>query len=385
MRVAEERGVMLIQVALAAMVMFGLAAFAVDYGAAWYARAEIQTAADAGALAGATALELDDKTWPFAANGIVDTSARTTALLSGNSLYAPGTTTAVSSAVCPPYLVAPYDTNCVQVDVYRDGSNGSGTLPTYFANVFGVSSQGVLATATAQVVPANTSGCLRPWFIPDKWQDLDGDNVYDPGEYVGYNATTDIGTTVSFHDNAGPSAYGQLDVGSGTNAIKDAIWNCYAGVTSFSIGDVVMTDPGAKNGQKQAIDDLFTWDPDRSASNPNGVYWDSTSKTIQGGCAAAGNCACPTTAAQCPYGGLQSPRIVQAVMCHPSQPYCVGNGTGKGSITITNILSFFLESYTFNSGQLTLNARLIGSGGMYKPGGGVGPAGSFLTFTRLVR
>jgi len=40
------------------------------------------------------------------------------------------------------------------VNVYRDGTNGSATLPVYFAPLFGVTSQAVNATATAQVFAA---------------------------------------------------------------------------------------------------------------------------------------------------------------------------------------------------------------------------------------
>src|SRR5262249_50731858 len=48
---AGERGVVLIQVALASLVLFGICSLVVDYGVMWVARAQAQNAADAGALA----------------------------------------------------------------------------------------------------------------------------------------------------------------------------------------------------------------------------------------------------------------------------------------------------------------------------------------------
>jgi hypothetical protein len=52
------------------------------------------------------------------------------------------------------------------VDVFRDGTNRSTTLPTFFGNVFGITSQKIKATATAQVAAADGTDCLRPFAVP---------------------------------------------------------------------------------------------------------------------------------------------------------------------------------------------------------------------------
>jgi len=44
-------------------------------------------------------------------------------------------------------------------------------LPTFFATLFGRSSQGVQATATAQMVTSNASDCMKPWAVMDKWEE----------------------------------------------------------------------------------------------------------------------------------------------------------------------------------------------------------------------
>jgi Flp pilus assembly protein TadG len=56
-------------------VFMGMSMFVVDYGVMWLARVQAQNAADAGALAGATARAFDELTDPPAANGAAYQSA----------------------------------------------------------------------------------------------------------------------------------------------------------------------------------------------------------------------------------------------------------------------------------------------------------------------
>ena len=61
--------------------------------------------------------------------------------------------------------------SCVRVDVYRNGEFGSTPLPTIFGKVLNISSQGVRATATAQVASGNTANCMLPFAVIDRWAD----------------------------------------------------------------------------------------------------------------------------------------------------------------------------------------------------------------------
>src|ERR1041384_8109537 len=61
-RLSSERGAILIQVGVAILVLSAFAMFVVDYGVKWVSRHQAQNSADAGALAGATALALDSFT-----------------------------------------------------------------------------------------------------------------------------------------------------------------------------------------------------------------------------------------------------------------------------------------------------------------------------------
>ena len=161
---ASERGAVLIYAALTVFVWLGLATFVVDYGVLWASRHQAQNAADAGALAGALARAYDDFDDPPAALGPTVVSA--TGVADGNLVWGAPSHAAVSFP-CPPEALAPL--RCVRVDVYRNGENGSENVPLWFGRIIGVTSQGVKATASAQVMIANGTNCLRPWAIPDAW------------------------------------------------------------------------------------------------------------------------------------------------------------------------------------------------------------------------
>jgi len=405
--VEDERGVSLIVVAVMILVLVGMCSFVLDYGLVWAARRQAQNAADAGALAGAQALAKDDSTWtafPAPLNAAADASANGIAQTNQVLGATPGTE---ALARCPGWMVAPNNVNCVEVNVYRDGTHGSTTFPVFFSRLIGQTSQSIRATATAQMMSANASGCMRPWFISDWYNDLNMNNVYDPGTdtytFPGYAIDNPLpsppnppglGATVVFHGNGGPSSYGQLDVGTGAADIRTTIQRCYAG-PSFAAGDgtepcpstwCVATQPGNALGpERQGITDLLTWDPDAG-----GVHWDPVKKEIVGGCSAAGNCVCGS--GPCPYGGTQSPRIVQAAICAPLEATCNGTVPGAGFVHIRNILSFFITgcdgnigSCPNNPGAMDINAILIGSAGMMLSGGAPGTGKSFVTVQLLVR
>ena len=348
----SESGVMLIMVALFTFVLLGMSAFAIDLSDAWYARAQAQSAADAGALAGAVALAKDDITYPFPAGGVVEQSALALATHASNQIRG-SAGAAVVEAACPGWMAAGSNVNCVRVSVYRDGTNGSSGFNTLFANLFGTTTQGVRATATAQVLRANAANCVRPYYLPDRFDDANNNGKVDAGEYTtasAYTSPRDIGTTVTFHEKEGPGSYGQIDVGNGNAGIRYALLHCAPNMTVKMAG-TVPTTPGAKNGQKLALNELlYTVDP--------GASWNSTTKKVQGSCADAGTCNCGDSA-PCPYNGTISPRILHAPVCDPA--VCLG--IKNGNITVTGILSFFITHFTEDKGQLDVHAVLIGSSG----------------------
>jgi hypothetical protein len=159
-----ECGAVLIQVVVAMVALLAFGAFVIDYGIMWTGRGQIQTSADAGALAGAISLAWDSAT-DFAG---AKTKAR--AVARANTVWgqAPDVQlTDVTFPACPPGAPGLPDT-CVKVDAFRNQTRGN-PLPTYFGNLVGVTAQGVRSTATAQIVTGNSTDCLKPWAILDRW------------------------------------------------------------------------------------------------------------------------------------------------------------------------------------------------------------------------
>ena len=169
-RLDNQQGAVLIQVAVAMLALLALSSFVFDYGVMWVSRGQAQNSADAGALSGAISLAFNSPTDQAAAR------ARAIAMAQANKVWqqAPSVTNAdVTFPACPPGIPGPQD-QCVKVDVFRNQARGN-ALPTFFAKLAGISNQGTVATATAQVVTGDTTACLRPWAVLDRWQEFGAD------------------------------------------------------------------------------------------------------------------------------------------------------------------------------------------------------------------
>ena len=149
-RAASDRGAILIQFGLVFMALSAFAMFVVDYGVLWVSRHQAQNAADSGALAGATALALDD----FADRtdtGPAKVAARQFALANGvfgaqPDVQMTGDVRFYKDAPAE-FPASCANDDCVRVDVYRNQARGN-PLPMFFGWLVGVNQQGVRATAT---------------------------------------------------------------------------------------------------------------------------------------------------------------------------------------------------------------------------------------------
>ena len=182
-RIRTERGAVLVQVAVALLALLALSSFVFDYGVMWVSRGQAQNAADAGAHAGAISLAFD---------GAADQDgARARAIVMAQRNLVWGQVpdvidTDVTFPVCPPGIPGPPDT-CVKVDVFRNQARQN-ALPTFFSRLVGVMDQGVRATATARVIPGDTTECLKPWAIIDRWDEFDP--VQYPNPDLEFNAAS---------------------------------------------------------------------------------------------------------------------------------------------------------------------------------------------------
>ncbi len=357
-RETSERGAILIQVAIMILVLSAFSAFVLDYGEMWLGRRQAQNAADAGALAGATALGYDELAYPPSAGGAAYVSAVTTAQANAVLGQVPGVEVLWQ---CPPFLAG----HCVTVRTYRDGAFGSATFPTYFAQLIGVTSQGVRATATALSGDANATDCIRPWAIPDRWiemqtpgfdptdtfdryvlngpdrgQLLANPDVYSPA------TSTDSGTGYTLPGSFGmqitlkygnPSSSSGITPGwflpvsvprsspcPGGDCYRDNIESCNGNVVA--IGDYIPTETGVMVGPtSQGVEALIAQDP--------GATWNGTG--VSGSCA--------------PGCAAFSPRIVSLPVFSPDL-FQHSNSindwsmcpTGGTCVQVVNIFGFFV-------------------------------------------
>jgi Flp pilus assembly protein TadG len=252
-RSRSERGAIIIQVAIALLGLTIFSAIVLDYGVLWASRGQAQNSADAGALAAAINLRDNPTNTTLAVS-----AARKFANL--NSVWGESPLTAdvlvQTGLTCPPGTGG--GTGCVRVQVNRGGVDRNGTahtntLPTFFANLAGITSQAISATAMAQVSAGNSVQCIKPWIVADKWTDttpdtdvapyagdswdrddnfLPGTDSYNPSN--GFNPTQHSGYEMPLKPGAlGPgnvwsSGWAmEIDFGtSGSAAYKDTIRGC---------------------------------------------------------------------------------------------------------------------------------------------------------------
>jgi len=161
-RLGDERGAALVMVLVLLTAVLGTMALAVDVGMLFAARGETQRAADAAALAGASAfVDLPA--------GSAEVTARTRAMdyAARNAVQGvpirPGEVTV--------QVVA--DSSKVRVWIRRPG------ITTWFGRFIGRDSMAVGARAAARAMDAPSTHCVKPFLPPDLWADVDDDRNHN--------------------------------------------------------------------------------------------------------------------------------------------------------------------------------------------------------------
>ncbi len=206
-RSSSERGAVIIQVAVCLLILLAFSAFVVDYGIMWASRSQIQTSADAGALAGAIALGYDGLVDVDLVKAKADAQAKAKAYAESNPVFGALPNVQLSDVTfppCPPGAPGPPDT-CIKVDAFRTAARGN-PLGMLFGNLVGVTNQGVRATATAQVIGANMTDCLKPWAVIDRWDE------FSPKQYV---PTDDWDPSLDLEWNFATSTFDRYSDGKG--------------------------------------------------------------------------------------------------------------------------------------------------------------------------
>ncbi len=349
-RLGSERGAIFVQVGIAMFVLVAFNVFVLDYGVMWIARRQAQNAADAGALAGAVARSYDNFDPSPSTSGEVAQLAKAAA--AANMVWNQPATADVPSFACPPGV----NGRCVRVDVYRDGTHGSSTLPTVFGPLLGVASQGMKAMAIGLSGNGNATNCLRPIAFADDWiENRNPNNAFNAWAEGGPGAGTPLGTPDTYAQPAENAVidFGQrIDFNLNSNALTDPITHGLFVPLDFH-GGATPTDYEADiegcNGQPHRIGEQIPLMPspvslgatNTAAINDligqdSGADWDYTRNRVVSSCA--------------PSCGPVSPRLIPVVLYNPNeyqrqraQNNWSGCPGGTPCVTVSNIIGMFIH------------------------------------------
>ena len=338
---------------------FGLVAFmsatmlALDVGMFMVARSQAQSAADAGALAGATALYYDN--WnDRSASGAAKQNAIAAATAQANAVMKK------PASVFPEDVTFP-EIDKVQVVVQRTAARGNPLLP-FIGPMFGINEVDLGATAIAQAAPATAATCVKPFTIPDKWEekhppadefnivDNKGNPLVNPDVYVptgegttGWDPWLDRGVEVVIKAGQGsqiaPSFYFPYAMGEGTGAdwYRENIEGCNTDM--MEPGDLLRAEPGNMSGPtKQGVEALIAQDPT--------AYWDATARRV--------------VSKMSP-----SPRVVTIPVFDPVYYETGKQNSSNADLKVADFLGIFVERMAGNDviGRIVpVPGRLTGSG-----------------------
>ena len=424
---STERGAVIIHVAFALMALIVFTGFVIDQGSLYVARRQAQTAADAGALAGALTLE----TAPAA---VAEATAAAKSVAGSNPIWAQGTAPAdviVAPIPWPCPASAGGGTGCIRVDVFRglrdrDGGAHGNSMPTTIMGMVGLYTQGIKATATAQVAAGNAVRCIKPWVVADKWTDLSssGLNTTAWDQMDDWNPGVDTYAAPGFKASGPGNDYGlelvlkpgnigtwssgwtmQIDFGvTGSSAYQAEIEGCPNYVPTVGLYDpskpcdsrvdenpvwgCISVKTGVAQGPTSAgTGNLIALD--------SSATWNVATNTVQGGCMVTGTCL--------DEDGVHvevSPRIVPLAI-FDTATYAAAGFTGTNGVArVVNLLGFFIEGMcndvypnvatrppycgTPAEANKAVVGRLMNYPGQYSGASGSAGPSTFLKITRLV-
>jgi hypothetical protein len=397
--IRNERGATFVFVGLMLIALFSLFTIAIDVGVGLNARSEAQRTADAAALAGAGLFMRDESP------AVIRPMAYDTAN------YFAGLNYVGRTQVDPAVDVVVEITEAQRlVEVWVQGRT-----PTLFARMFGVDILPVRAYAAARVINASGSDCVKPFALPDIWQDAEGDtngnDVWDQGESWSYNPATDHYKRWSEVPDVSPpgvqTGYGASlrngasnwlgeqytndqgrkmiikaqtpqpgsgsddipiviqpglflpfiinpDDGPGADQYRDDIINCDPTVVELGEDTEFDLKTGNMVGPtKQGIDALIDQDED--------AEWDEATGTIINSSL-----------------GLRSPRVIKVALYDPMVMSERANA-GQATVSFNNIGLFFIEGYENSTGSV------IGRFIKYADGTATGGVGSLVKMLQLVK
>lgn len=319
----DNRGSITIMVAVALVALFAFAVLVIDGAMLMTTRNQLQAAADAAALAGASGLVegseavATERAIRFASYNVAVQDLRRPVVITEDDVTFP-------------------EAKMIRVRTHRTQATGD-PLRTYFMRIVDTASANVTdvsAVAAARFFDVCGSDCVKPWAIPDRWDDVNGNGALEPGELydpdlTGYSAPGDVGASIVLKVGNPQQAIapGQffpinlppLDCACGVDPESGAAqyeWNI-ANCSPWSVapGDRLQVEPGNMVGPtRHGMEDLMAADPN--------AYWSESEQTVKGSAF-----------------GL-SPRIALVPFFDPSSPPT----SGRDWVRVVKLGAFFLES-----------------------------------------
>ena len=297
-QLAARKGTVIVMTAVMLVVLLGCVALAVDIGHLYVARAELQRAADASALAGAQAMGRDLE-HPFGeyifAN---DLYSQAESYAQSNDCADQGVILDRNADIKVGYLTNPRDLNAtlqtlpldqcnaIQVIAHRSASRPTGEVPLFFARLWGMNSSAVSASAIAALddrfyAYRGSKGIPFTLHVENWYDDIiqsNGADNYGYDKYTGDVTTSPDGVPeVKLFPDKGqaPGNFGILHIGSGSLGVPTIREQIRNGISQDDFVDLtgepkvkfygydsgspvsyqISGDPGIKAGLKDAIEE----------------------------------------------------------------------------------------------------------------------------------
>jgi Putative Flp pilus-assembly TadE/G-like len=352
----RRRGAALVLAAFGLVTLGTVGALAIDLAMLYRARGDAQRAAEAAALAGASAF-VDYAVVDPVVTDSADTRARGYA--ESNAI--------LNQAVLPAEVQdvqVVLDSQKVRVTVARP------KIGTWFARLIGVDSVAIGASAAAVAEHAGNGKCVKPFAVPDTWdegaQDANGDNLENGGEAWSYTPGDDTYAPGNPDEPLVGSGYGSAlrgtDYGRQVGLILPDGVTPITGPNQFRPFSADRVTPYNAAEYRQAIETCDQNDVNFTESYPlisgqptaetqEGVQalidmdppavWDPVTQTIQ-------NSDYPDWRA--------SPRVVKIGLFDPGQL-----GPAQTEVTFNNLGMMFLEKFEDDpvTGLPTLTGRIF--------------------------
>jgi len=294
----------------------------------------------------------------------------------------------------------------------------------------GITSQGVRATATAQVAQGNSVTCIKPWIVADKWTEGDEAPIGGWNQNDTFNPPIDTYTAPGFKATGPNNDYGlELVLKAGNVGTYTAGWTqeiefpgcpgsaCYKAELE---GCPTWVPPvNLYNGNIPCAAKTDTPDPSQGCisvktgmsagptgqgvtaivASDSGASWSTATNSVVGGCMASGTCINPD-------GVNVSPRIVPIAIFNTGAYYTEANGGACNGGTncvaqVVNLIGFFVEGMctdvypnpasrpawcgTPSEAAKAVVGRLMNYPGLGVRGAGPATSASFIRILRLVQ